>query len=82
MNQQEIAAHAEEQKYREKCELMRKLYTPQGFFQYYFSKLSEFNTDKECFEALNDLHEELFGVPRYSDYYCFKKIKQRYLRRS
>lgn len=61
-----------EAKYRRQVELMRKIHTAQGFYQYYFDQIPNFDTYKEVFEHVNSLYEELFGSVRYSSYETFR----------
>jgi hypothetical protein len=55
--------------------LYRQLGTRSGFFQYYFKQLDnpKYRTYVECFNAVNDLHFELFGEYRYESYDSFRK---------
>jgi hypothetical protein len=55
-------------------EIMRKLSTRKGFYQYYFSKLPYYETFLACFNAVNDEFLDLFGSYRYLSYGEFKKI--------
>ena len=82
LTQQEIAAEARAEKYRIQAELMRQLYLPAGFFAYFFEELKnpEHKTRVDCFNKVNDLHEELFGVRKYSCYASFQVQLKRHLR--
>jgi hypothetical protein len=54
--------------------IMRKLATKQGFFKYYFEQLKyqdKYKSNKEAFEAVNDLYFSLFGQYRYSSWQSF-----------
>lgn len=62
-------------------QLLRKLGTRQGFFQYYFERLPKHRTQIECFHECNDLHLELFGEERYSDFDSFKKMRNQFLKK-
>ena len=55
-----------------KIELMEKLVTTQKFYKYYFSKLRDFKTNKQCFDSVNQLYYDLFGIYRFSCYSDFK----------
>ena len=59
------------QKQKQEMDLMRKLATSEGFFQYYFSILKNFKTQTECFHVVNDLYYDFFGEYRYSSYTSF-----------
>lgn len=74
MTQQEISIYAQLEVLREKSELMRKIYTPSGFYEYYFSQLKCHKTQIECFNYCNDLHFELFGSYKYSSYKSFQNV--------
>ena len=62
----------EKEKLEVQIELMQKLSTTPKFFVYYFSKLSEFGSNKSCFDSVNDLYFDLFGEYKYSDYASFR----------
>ncbi|QGK72837.1 hypothetical protein [Flavobacterium sp. SLB02] len=62
----------ENEKLRVRIELMQKISTTPKFFVYYFSKLSEFGSNKDCFDFLNDQYFEFFGEYKYSDYASFR----------
>lgn len=72
---QEIEALAQEEKYRAQIEIIRKIATPKGFYEYFFSLLptKEFKTRTEVFDYVNELHRELFGDYKYSCYESFLK---------
>ncbi|WP_119792056.1 hypothetical protein [Flavobacterium anhuiense] len=65
-------------KLEKQTELMQNLCTTQKFYAYYFSKLSEFPSNKACFDHVNDLYYELFGEFRYSDYASFRVQLSKY----
>jgi hypothetical protein len=60
---------------KKETEIMRKLATAKGFYKYYFSYLSKFETQEKCFNYINSLYFSVFGCFRYADYSSFKKIK-------
>lgn len=62
----------EKEKLETQIELMQKLSTTPKFFVYYFSKLSEFGSNKACFDSVNDQYFDLFGEYKYSDYASFR----------
>lgn len=53
-------------------ELMRRIYTRGGFYEYYFEMLRTEPTRKEAFEKVNEQFFELFGEYRYADYNSFR----------
>lgn len=61
-------------------EIMRKLATREGFFQYYFQQCKHHSTNAEAFNFVNDLYESLFGEHRYGDYNSFKVMTNYYLK--
>ncbi len=73
-NQQEIAALAQAEKYRADMELMRQLYTREGFYTFFLAQLKSdaSRTRAECFDYVNALHERLFGAPKFTDYDSFR----------
>lgn len=71
ITQQDIANLAQEEKYRAQVEVMRKIATATGFYEYFFSVLSIFPTRSEAFNYVNDLYYELFGEYRYTSYNSF-----------
>lgn len=69
--QQEIAIQAQMEKLRKENELMRKIGTAPGFFQYYFSILPQHRTRIEAFNFANEQYFELYGEYRYSTHGSF-----------
>ena len=61
-------------------ELSKKIATYDGYFQYYFEILKDFETQKEAFEHVNALHLKYFKKIRYSDWHSFAKVKNRWLK--
>lgn len=61
-------------------ELSKKIATYDGYFQYYFDILNDFETQKEAFEHVNELHLKFFKKVRYSDWHSFVKVKNRWLK--
>ena len=51
--------------------LMKKLVTTKGFFEFYFSKLSAFSSKENCFDDVNIIYKSLFGQKRFDDYATF-----------
>lgn len=54
--------------------IMKKLSASSGFFKYYFSNLRNFETNKQCFDFVNQFYYDLFGQYRYSSYKDFKSM--------
>jgi hypothetical protein len=74
MNHLEVANRVAEDKLRAQIELMRKLHTAAGFYQYWFDNLPFHDTHTACFNAVNAQYNELFGAPRYADYRSFSVV--------
>lgn len=66
------ALRIENEKLEAKITLMRSLGTTANFYNFYFKKLLEFESNKDCFDHCNELFFDLFGVYRYSDYASFR----------
>lgn len=79
LTQQDIANLAQEEKYRDQVEMMRKIYSPKGFFDYYFTQLPHHKTNIDCFNAANDLYFELFGDYKYSSHGSFLNQLKKHL---
>ena len=78
---QQLKTAAELEKERRKMESIAfKIATYDGYFQYYFDVLKNFETQKEAFEHVNELHLKFFKKVRYSDWYSFVKVKNRWLK--
>ena len=63
----------EQQTDAKKYILAQKLGTRKGFFLFYFDQLPKFNTQTDCFNAVNMLHYEIFGEEKYSSYDSFRR---------
>ena len=55
-------------------EIMKKLSTRKGFYEYYFDLLKTSKTKIEAFNKVNKLYLTLFGQKRYSDFSTFQKL--------
>lgn len=77
MTQLEIAQKHEIEQLQKKLELMQKLSTTNGFYQYYFSKLNDFKFNYECFAEVNNLYYSLFGVERYTSWDSFRQCEKK-----
>lgn len=51
-----------------------------GFKDRFESEIKNFPTYQAAFEEINNLHQRLFGFPRYSDYDSFRSVYQRHRR--
>jgi len=54
-------------------DLMRKLGSKLGFFQYYFDQLKNHRNQYECFNWVNEKYYDFFGEYRYDNYDSFRK---------
>jgi len=80
MDHLELANQISVQKLHEKLDLVKKICTADGFYQYWFNKLPEkenFPTNKACFDHVNELHFDLLGHYRYNDYKAFNRYISR-----
>jgi hypothetical protein len=55
-----------------------RLYTSDGFVQFYLELLCDYDTCQDAYEATERQHEITFGHRRYSDYDSFRVILSRY----
>lgn len=81
MDQHQLALQAQIEKLQKQNELMRKLSTPNGFCNYYFEILPQFQFNHEAFNHVNQLYADLFGQPRYADAISFRQILRAYHRK-
>jgi len=58
--------------------ISRMLGTPSGFMELFYSLSDSFKRQSQTFEFLNNLHYELLGDFKYSDYNSFTVMKNRY----
>jgi hypothetical protein len=77
--EQHLAALIE--KLKKENEIIRRIGTVTGFYEYYFQQLKNHKTEIECFEAVNDLYFEYFGEYKYSSYDSFRKVKNKHLKK-
>jgi hypothetical protein len=52
--------------------IMHKISTSFGFYSFYFENLKNYKTENECFNEVNELYFNLFGVYKYENYQTFK----------
>lgn len=81
MTAQEQHLQAEILKLKKENELMRKLATTEGFYQYYFSQLPFFSSNLDCFNHINETYYNFFNEYKYSSYDSFKKLKNKFLKK-
>lgn len=79
MSQRELADQYEKDLKSKAFVVMQKIGNKQSFFQYYYQVLPKFKTNKSAFEAVNLLHQLLFGESRFPSWEAFKKAKNRNL---
>jgi hypothetical protein len=56
-------------------ELMKKLSTSKGFYEYYFEFLKVSKTKVQAFNNVNKLYLNFFGRKRYDDFSTFKQLQ-------
>lgn len=56
-------------------EIMRKLSTNKGFYEFYFEKLKTSKTQIQAFNKVNNLYLNLFGQKRHNDFVTFKTLQ-------
>jgi len=78
MNHEENVLRIQVEVLEKKIKLMRELSNTNSFYQYYFRHLSKFNSNKDCFEFVNEQYHELYGVYRYADYGVFRAMLSRH----
>lgn len=81
MTAQEQHLEALIQKLKKENEIIRKIATASGFYEYYFKQLKHYKTEIECFNAINELYHNYFGEFKYSSYDSFRKIKNKNLKK-
>lgn len=75
---EEIALRKEIEKLRADNELMKKLSSTSGFFDFYFEKLKVSKTNVEAFELANNKYYELFGAFKYVSETAFRHSLRRF----
>lgn len=60
------------EKLKTENEIMSKISTSIGFYEYFFKELKNYKTEIECFNEVNKLYFNLFGVYRFENYQTFK----------
>lgn len=69
------------QKLKKEKEIICKIATSSGFYQYYFEQIKCYKTNVECFEAVNDLYFKYFGEYKYSSYNSFRTLRNKQLKK-
>jgi len=80
MDHLELANRLQIQKMQEQLDTVKKISTSEGFSLFWFNKLPEkdkYPTNKACFDYVNQLHYDLLGYYKYSDYGSFKVSQNR-----
>lgn len=62
---------------QEQIEIMKKLGTASGFYNYYFNQLPNFKSTSDCFNYVNKLYYQFFGEFRYSSFNTFQSTVSR-----
>jgi len=78
MNPLENAKRIELEKLIKEKNLMKQLSGVQGFFKYYYSECKNFETKKEAFDHINEVHYNFFDRYRFSSYESFKNALSYY----
>lgn len=81
MTAQEQHLQALVEKLKKENEIIKRIATSAGFYEYYFEQLKHHKTEIECFDAINDLYFEYFGEYKYSSYNSFRKLKNKHLKK-
>lgn len=58
----------------QETEMMKKLLTRKGFYEYYFELLKCSKTKYRAFSKANRLYYKLFGQKRYTNFSVFSKM--------
>jgi hypothetical protein len=74
----EIAQQKEIEKQQLQIKEMRELASWQGFYDFYFKRLSSFKTHADCFQFVNSKYYDYFGEYRYSSHESFVRAIRRY----
>lgn len=61
----------------QKTTIALKLKDTASFFRTYFDYLPHFQTKKDTFYFLNQVHEDIYGASKYSSYESFKNCLSR-----
>ena len=69
------------QKLKKEKEIICKIATSSGFYQYYFEQINFYKTNVECFESVNDLYFKYFGEYKYSSYNSFRTLRNKQLKK-
>lgn len=64
-------------KLQQENELLKKIATNLGFYNYFFELLKTSKTNTEAFHKANDKYHELFGEHKYSSYNSFMNTIKR-----
>ena len=56
---------------------IKKMVTPDGFAEVWRDEINQDETYTDTFNRLNQVFEDNFGKPRYSDYDSFRHVRYR-----
>lgn len=79
ITQHHLAVQTENEKLRKENEVMRKIASTDGFYDYYFKHIEKYSSRIDAFNHVNGLYEKYFGSKRYKNYYSFKRTINRKL---
>lgn len=56
------------------------LLTTKGFVEAYFKQYRNTSIGKEAYELVEQVHEDYFGMRKYSGWESFRKVKNRFIK--
>lgn len=77
ITQHHLAVQAENERLKKENELMKKIASTEGFYDFYFKQINCFKNRREAFKYVNDLYKKHFGCYRYADYDSFRITSNR-----
>lgn len=69
------------QKLKKENEIICKIATSSGFYEYYFEQLKHHKTNVDCFEYVNNLYFDFFGEYKYASYNSFRTLRNKNLKK-
>lgn len=66
-------------KLKKENEIICRIATSSGFYEYYFEQLKHYKSNIDCFEYVNNLYYQYFGEYKYSSYNSFRTVKNKFL---
>lgn len=84
MNSSQNDLQLQIEKLQTELEIMRKIGTQTGFIQFYFDNLKkeEYKSNRDCFNAINEMYFIYYGEYRYSDFNSFRQVIIRNFKKS